>query len=153
MRYAVGCDHAGLPLKAPLVAELEARGHEIHDLGTHGPESVDYPLFAGRVACAVRDGRADMGLLLCGTGLGMAIAANRVEGVRAVAVSEPFSARMARAHNDANVLCMGARVVGPGAAVEILGVWMDQVFEGGRHQRRVDMMMNPEDCGDEGTRP
>lgn len=153
MRYAVGCDHAGLPLKAPLVTELEARGHSVHDMGTHGPESVDYPLFAARVACAVRDGSADMGLLLCGTGLGMAVAANRFERVRAVTVSEPFSARMARAHNDANVLCMGARVVGAGAAVEILRVWLEQDFEGGRHQRRVDMMMDPAGCSDDEARP
>lgn len=153
MRYAVGCDHAGLPLKDLLVTELEARGHTVDDLGTHGPESVDYPLFAVRVARAVRDRRAEMGLLLCGTGLGMAIAANRVDAVRAVTVSEPFSARMARAHNDANVLCLGARVVGPGAAVEILRTWLDQDFEGGRHQRRVDMMMmRPDGCIDnEGT--
>ncbi|HZK48182.1 MAG TPA: ribose 5-phosphate isomerase B [Thermoleophilia bacterium] len=144
MRYAVGCDHAGLPLKAPLVAELERQGHEITDFGTDGPESVDYPLFAARVARAARDGDADMGLLLCGTGLGMAMTANRFRGVRAASVSESFSARMARAHNDANVLCMGARVVGPGAAVEILKAWLEQGFEGGRHQRRVDMVMHPD---------
>ncbi|HZK48382.1 MAG TPA: ribose 5-phosphate isomerase B [Thermoleophilia bacterium] len=144
MRYAVGCDHAGLPLKAPLVAELERQGHEITDFGTDGPESVDYPLFAARVARAVRDGDADRGLLLCGTGLGMAMTANRFRGVRAASVSESFSARMARAHNDANVLCMGGRVVGPGAAIEILRTWLEQGFEGGRHQRRVDMVMHPD---------
>lgn len=142
MRYAVGCDHAGLPLKAPLVAELEFQGHEIIDFGTDGPESVDYPTFAAQVARAVREGQVDMGLLLCGTGVGMAMTANRVRGVRAASVGDSFSARMARAHNDANVLCMGARVVGPGAAVEILQTWLGQEFEGGRHQRRVDMMMS-----------
>lgn len=143
MRYAVGCDHAGLPLKAPLVAELVRQGHEVTDFGTDGPESVDYPRFAARVARAVSSGDADMGLLLCGTGVGMALTANRFRGIRAASVSESFSARMARAHNDANILCMGARVLGPGAAVEILQVWLQQGFEGGRHRRRVDQMMDP----------
>ncbi len=141
MRYAVGCDHAGLPLKASLVNELLSGGHEVLDLGTDGPESVDYPTYAAAVARAIQAGDADMGLLLCGTGLGMALTANRFPAVRAVTVSEPFSARMARQHNDANVLCMGARVVGPGTAAEILRAWLDEEFEGGRHQRRVDMMM------------
>ncbi len=142
MRYAVGCDHAGLALKAPLVAELERHGHEVIDFGTDSLESVDYPRFAALVAGAVSGGEADMGLLLCGTGVGMAMAANRTPGVRAASVSEPFSARMARAHNDANVLCMGARVVGLGVAVEILQAWLLQEFEGGRHRHRVAMMMD-----------
>lgn len=141
MRYAVGCDHAGLPLKASLVAELEARGHVVLDLGTDSAESVDYPLYATAVSRAVKAGEADNGLLLCGTGLGMALTANRFAGIRAVTVSEPFSARMARRHNDANVLCMGARVVGAGTALEILAAWLGEEFEGGRHQRRVDMIM------------
>lgn len=144
MRYVVGCDHAGLPLKAPLIAELEMRGHEVNNIGTDSADGVDYPRYAAAAAAAVRDGQADRGILICGTGLGMALTANRFDGVRAVTVSEPFSARMARAHNDANVLCIGARVVGPGLAVEILGAWLDQEFEGGRHQARVDMMMRPE---------
>ncbi len=142
MRYAVGCDHAGLALKAPLVAELERHGHEVIDFGTNGLESVDYPRYAALVAGAVGGGEAEMGLLLCGTGVGMAMTANRTPGVRAACVSEPFSARMARAHNDANVLCMGARVVGLGIAVEILQAWLLQEFEGGRHRHRVAMMMN-----------
>lgn len=141
MRYAVGCDHAGLPLKASLVDELLAGGHEVLDLGTDGPESVDYPTYAAAVARAIQAGEADMGLLLCGTGLGMALTANRFATIRAVTVSDPFSARMARQHNDANVLCMGARVVGPGTAAEILRAWLVEEFEGGRHQRRVDMIM------------
>lgn len=141
MRYAVGCDHAGLPLKASLLAELQGRGHAVLDLGTDDPEPVDYPAYAAAVARAIEAGEADMGLLLCGTGLGMALTANRFPSIRAVTVSEPFSARMARQHNDANVLCMGARVVGPGAAAEILRAWLDQEFEGGRHRRRVDMIM------------
>jgi ribose 5-phosphate isomerase B len=141
MRYAVGCDHAGLPLKAPLVNELAGQGHEVLDVGTDGPESVDYPVYAIAVAQAIEAGDADKGLLLCGTGLGMALTANRFRAIRAVAVSEAFSARMARLHNDANVICMGARVVGPGAAVDILRAWLAEEFEGGRHQRRVDLIM------------
>ena len=146
MRYAVGCDHAGYPLKEPLVAELEARGHDVIDLGTSGFASVDYPLFAIRVGQMIVGGRADRGLLLCGTGLGMAMTANKLDGIRAAAVSDSFSARMARAHNDANVLCMGARVVGPGMAVDILRAWLDTEFEGGRHQRRVEMIMDVAAC-------
>jgi ribose 5-phosphate isomerase B len=141
MRYAVACDHAGLPLKAILVAELQAHGHRVEDFGTTGEESVDYPIFAVKVARAVGAGTADMGLLICGTGTGMALTANRAAAVRAVAVSECFSARMAREHNDANILCMGARVVGPGVAVEILRSWLAAEFQGGRHARRVEMIM------------
>lgn len=141
MRYAVACDHAGLPLKPVLVAELEANGHEVRDLGTTTTESVDYPLYAVKVARAVEAGEADMGLLICGTGTGMALTANKAAAVRAVAVSECFSARMAREHNDANILCLGARVLGPGAAVEILRTWLSADFQGGRHARRVQMIM------------
>ena len=141
MRYAVACDHAGLPLKAVLVAELELQGHEVVDFGTDTPDSVDYPLYAAKVAHAVEDGRADMGLLICGTGTGMALTANKAAAVRAVSVSECFSARMAREHNDANILCLGARVLGSGAAVEILRTWLDADFVGGRHVRRVNMIM------------
>ncbi len=141
MHYAVACDHAGLSLKAVLVAELEAQGHRVTDFGTNTPASVDYPDYAIRVAREVKAGGADMGLLICGTGLGMALAANRAAAVRAVTVSESFSARMAREHSNANILCLGARVVGPGAAVEILRTWLSSEFQGGRHQRRVDMIM------------
>ncbi|MBC7294026.1 MAG: ribose 5-phosphate isomerase B [Thermoleophilia bacterium] len=140
MRYAVGCDHAGFVLKEPLVAELKAAGHEVLDMGTNGPESVDFPVFAGRVAEAIGRGEADMGLLICGTGLGMAITANRYPGIRAVSLSDVFSARMARRHNDANVLCLGARVLGVGAAIEVLRAWLEEEFEGGRHARRLEMM-------------
>lgn len=146
MRYAVGCDHAGLPLKTPLVAELQAWGHEVIDFGTDSPRSVDYPVFAAKVARALGAGEAEMGLLLCGTGLGMAITANKFPGIRAVAVSEAFSARMARNHNDANVLCLGARVLGVGAALDVLRAWLGETFEGGRHQRRVNMIMEAPEC-------
>ncbi|NLE73643.1 MAG: ribose 5-phosphate isomerase B [Actinobacteria bacterium] len=144
MRYVVACDHAGLPLKGILMEELEAQDHRVEDLGTMTEESVDYPLFAVKVARAIEAGTADMGLLLCGTGIGMALAANRAAPVRAVTVSDCFSARMAREHNDANILCMGARVVGPGVAVDILRSWLAAEFQGGRHTRRVQMIMEAE---------
>ena len=141
MRYAVACDHAGLPLKPVLVAELQAQRHLVQDYGTDSAEPVDYPLYAAKVARAVEEGRADMGLLICGTGTGMALAANKAAAIRAVSVSDCFSARMAREHNDANILCLGARVLGPGAAVEVLRAWLAADFQGGRHARRVEMIM------------
>jgi ribose 5-phosphate isomerase B len=140
MRYAVGCDHAGFVLKEVLVGELHSQGHEVLDLGTHGPESVDYPEYAAKVARSLQTGEADRGLLICGTGLGMGISANKFAGIRAATVSEAYSARMARRHTDANVLCLGARVLGPGAALDVLSAWLQEEFEGGRHQRRVDMI-------------
>jgi ribose 5-phosphate isomerase B len=140
MRYAVGCDHAGFPLKEPLIEELRAQGHEVLDMGTDGLESVDYPLFASRVARAIQSGEADAGLLVCGTGLGMGISANKFRGIRAAIVSDEYSARMARRHTNCNVLCVGARVLGPGAAVDVLRAWNAETYEGGRHQRRVDMI-------------
>jgi ribose 5-phosphate isomerase B len=140
MRYAVGCDHAGFVLKEVLVGELQSQGHEVLDLGTHGPESVDYPEYAAKVARSLQTGEAGRGLLICGTGLGMGISANKFAGIRAATVSEAYSARMARRHTDANVLCLGARVLGPGAALDVLRAWLQEDFEGGRHQRRVDMI-------------
>lgn len=138
MRFAIGCDHAGLSLKATLAERLQQRGHTVQDLGTDGPASCDYADFAGAVARAVSQGQADQGLLVCGTGIGMSIAANKVPGVRAAVLSDTFSARSTRQHNDANVLCLGERVVGAGLALDILDAWLDASFEGGRHQRRVD---------------
>jgi ribose 5-phosphate isomerase B len=140
MRYAFGCDHAGFVLKEILVGELHSQGHEVLDLGTDGPESVDYPEYAAKVAHSLQTGEADRGLLICGTGLGMGISANKFAGIRAATVSEAYSARMARRHTDANVLCLGARVLGPGAALDVLCAWLQEDFEGGRHQRRVDMI-------------
>jgi ribose 5-phosphate isomerase B len=140
MRYAIGSDHAGLPLKSPLAAQLRAHGHDVVDLGTHAEGSCDYPLYAEAVAKMVCEGEAEAGLLLCGTGLGMAVTANKLPGVRAVTVSDEFSARMARAHNDANVLCLGARVVDEERARRILAVWLGTGFEEGRHRRRVELI-------------
>ena len=136
-RVAVGADHAGVDLKDALAASLRGRGFEVHDCGTSGHDSVDYPDFAHAVCEDVAAGRSELGLLVCGTGLGMSMAANRHRGVRAALCAEPYSARMTRMHNDANVLCLGARVVGVGLAEEILDVFLATAFEGGRHARRV----------------
>lgn len=136
-RIVVGSDHAGFGLKGHLLAALEARGYEVEHVGTTTTDSVDYPDFAHRVAAAVASGESPVGLLVCGSGVGMCISANKHRGVRAVVCSEPYSARMARLHNDANVLCLGERVVGAGVAEEILFAFLDAEFEGGRHARRV----------------
>lgn len=135
--YAIAADHAGFRLKAQLKAHLESRGIEVRDFGVDGTESVDYPDYAHPVAAAVASGEVAFGLLCCGTGVGMSMAANKYPSVRAVVCSDVFSAAMARAHNDANVLCLGERVVGIGLAVQILDRFVDGEFEGGRHQRRV----------------
>ena len=140
MRYGFGCDHAGFELKAALSKELVAAGHEVVDMGTDSAESTDFTLYANRVAQAVSSGELDMAVLVCGTGLGMAVAASRYPNIRAVSLSDCFSARMARRHNDANILCLGARVLGAGAAVEVLRAWLSEGFEGGRHVQRLEMM-------------
>jgi len=138
MKVAVGADHAGYRMKDELAALLRKMGHTVLDFGTNSPESVDYPDIALEVARAVADGRADRGLLVCGTGIGTCIVANKVRGVRAALCHDTFSARATRRHNDTNVLCLGARVIGPGLAAEILTTWMEAAFEaGGRHERRV----------------
>ncbi len=136
----VACDHAGLPLKEELVTALRDGGREVEDLGTYDLTSVDYPDYAHRASALVREGKHRFALLICGSGVGMAIAANKHQGIRAVVCSEPYSAAMARRHNDANVLCMGARVVGGGLGLEILEAFLAQDFEGGRHVRRVDKL-------------
>ncbi|MGB3974929.1 MAG: ribose 5-phosphate isomerase B [bacterium] len=138
MRVAIGCDHAGYILKPMIVRYLISKNVEVLDQGTDSLESVDYPDYAEKVAVAVADGLADYGILICGTGLGMAISANKVPGVRAVTVTEPFSAEMARAHNDANVLTMGSRVIGTDLAIRITEVFISTLFEGGRHSKRLD---------------
>ncbi len=135
--FGVASDHAGLELKRVLIKELEQRGFSVRDFGTHTTDSCDYPDFAHALARALERGELERGLLVCGTGVGMSIAANRHRAVRAVACSESFSARMARQHNDANVLCLGARVLGVGAAIEVLAAFLGAEFEGGRHAQRV----------------
>ncbi len=138
MRIAAGSDHAGLALKQVLIAFLLERGHTVDDQGTETLDSCDYPDFAAKVGAAVTGSQADWGLLVCGTGIGMAMAVNKIDGIRAAVVSDTFSARATRLHNDANVLCLGERVVGTGLAREILAAWLDAEYEGGRHQRRID---------------
>lgn len=145
MRIHIGADHAGFELKEQVRRTLDDLGHEVVDVGTHGEESVDYPDYASAVAHAVADGEADFGVLVCGTGLGMAIAANKVPGVRAVQISDPGMARMARLHNDANVVTLPGRHIGPEVAAEIVGAFIGTAFEGGRHQRRVDKIGAIED--------
>lgn len=138
MKILLGADHGGVQLKNEIAGWLKEAGHEVQDLGTNGTESVDYPDYAKAVAGKIVDGAAQRGILVCGTGQGMAMTANRIPGIRAAVVSDVFSARMSRAHNDANVLCLGQRVVGAGLAREIVEVWLSTAFEGGRHERRVE---------------
>ena len=139
MKIAIGCDHGGISLKAEIVSLLQEMGHTVDDKGCFSTESVDYPDFAKAVCLQVQNGSCERGILICGTGVGMSMAANRFEGIRAALGNELFTARMSREHNDANVLCLGARVIGPGLAVEIVRVWVSTEFAGGRHQRRIDM--------------
>lgn len=137
MRIAIGADHGGFWLKERVRAFLEGEGHEVHDFGTHSEASVDYPDISGKVAQAVAGGAFDCGILICGTGIGMSIAANKVRGVRAAVCHEAYTARMARAHNNANILCMGGRVLGEGVALDVVRTFLATPFEGGRHARRV----------------
>jgi ribose 5-phosphate isomerase B len=138
---ALGADHAGFPLKQDLKAWLTARGHQVLDFGTDSPDAVDYPDFAARVAEAVGAGTAERGVLVCGTGIGMAIAANKVAGVRAAPCADPDAARLSREHNDANILTLGARVVEGTMATAVLETWLATDFAGGRHVRRVAKLM------------
>ncbi len=134
----IASDHAGVELKATLAEVIRAGGREVRDLGPADTASVDYPDFAHRVADAMVSGEADMGVLICGTGIGMSLSANRHRGVRAALCHDAFTAEMARRHNDANVLCIGARATGPGVAEQMVRIFLDTAFEGGRHQRRVE---------------
>ncbi|HVM00210.1 MAG TPA: ribose 5-phosphate isomerase B [Egibacteraceae bacterium] len=140
MRIAIGSDHAGYPLKRHLVTVLGELGHDVADHGTDSTESVDYPPICAAVGRAVVEGAADRGIVLGGSGQGEQIAANKVPGVRAALCHDLYTARMSRAHNDANVLAMGGRIVADGLAEEIVGVWLATDFEGGRHQRRIDQI-------------
>jgi ribose 5-phosphate isomerase B len=137
---ALGADHAGLPLKEVVKAWLSGRGHEVLDVGTHTADSVDYPDYAALVADALLEGTAQRGILVCGTGIGMAIAANKVPGVRAASCADTYTARMAREHNDTNVLALGARITGNEDAIEIVRVWLETAFAGARHARRVEKL-------------
>lgn len=141
---ATASDHAGFELRNALEDHLRGRGISVRSLGTERKERCDYPDYAEKVARAVAAGEVDLGLLVCGTGIGMSMAANKVHGVRAAVVSDTFSARATRAHNDCNVLCLGERVVGVGLAQDIVDAYLSASFEGGRHQGRVQKMMDLE---------
>lgn len=143
-RIAIGADHAGYTLKQHLIEVLTNQGHDVVDLGTHSLESCDYPPICANVGRHVRDGKADLGIVLGGSGQGEQLAANKVHGVRAALCNDLYTARMARSHNNANVLSMGARVVGEGLAEEILATFLSTEFEGGRHERRVAMLADIE---------
>ena len=147
MRIAIGSDHAGYRLKEHCKVVLKAAGHELEDFGTHSEESVDYPPICAAVARAVAAGDADRGVVLGGSGQGEQIAANKVAGVRAALCNDPHTARLAREHNDANVLSMGGRIVADALATEILDVWLQTPFEGGRHQRRIEQIADIERGG------
>lgn len=144
---AIGSDHAGFNLKESLIKDLKADGYELEDFGTFSLESVDYPDIAREVAEAVASGRFEKGILVCGTGVGVAMTANKVKGIRACVCSETFSARMSREHNNANIIALGARVVGPGLALDIVKTFLQTPFEyGSRHEKRVDKINALDEC-------
>lgn len=140
---AIGCDHGGYALKCEVMKHLTERGIEFKDFGCDG-ETVDYPDIAEKVCETISEGKAERGILICGTGIGMSMAANRIKGIRAALCGDCYSARLTRLHNDANVLCMGARVIGAGLALQIVDEFLDTGFEGGRHAKRVEKIMKLE---------
>ncbi|OAG26967.1 ribose 5-phosphate isomerase B [Thermodesulfatator autotrophicus] len=140
MKIALGSDHAGFELKEKIKTFLEELGHEILDLGCYSKDSVDYPEFGAKVARAILNGEAERGILICGTGIGMSMVANRFHGIRAALCHELFTAKMARLHNDANILVLGGRVIGDALAFEMVKVFIDTPFEGGRHERRIKLI-------------
>jgi len=143
-RIAIASDHAAYAMKAELANWLREQGHDVLDLGTNGPDSVDYPDYGYRLAGAIEDGSADTGVVLCGSGIGISIAVNRNHAARCALVSEPLSASLARQHNDANVIALGARLIGIEMAKECVTAFLDTDFLGERHQRRVDKLSHPE---------
>lgn len=146
MRVALGADHGGYELKEAIRTHLETQGLDVLDLGTNSTDSVDYPKYGFAVGNAIIKGEADLGIAVCGTGLGISIAANKISGIRAVVCTETFSARMAREHNNANVLTLGGRVIGVGLALDIVDIFLKTEFAGGRHARRVNLISDIE-CG------
>lgn len=145
MKIAIGNDHTAVEMKCAIQAFLEELGHEVVDLGTNSSESCDYPVYGEKVGRVVAGKEADLGIAICGTGVGISLAANKVKGIRACVCSEPYTAKLSRMHNDSNVLAFGSRVIGIEMAKMIVGEWLNAVYEGGRHQRRVDMVMEIED--------
>lgn len=140
IKIAIGSDHGGFEYKASIIKALQDKGYDVVDMGTYSSESCDYPIIAKKVARAVAKGDFEKGILVCGTGIGMSMAANKVKGIRAAVCGDTFSARATRAHNNANILCLGQRVVGEGLALDIVDIWLTTKFEGGRHERRVNMI-------------
>ena len=142
MKIAIGCDHGALALKNKMVAHLTAKGHEVKDFGTYTPDSCDYPEFAAAAAKAVAAGECEKGIVLCTTGIGVSITANKIDGIRCALLSDVWSAKMTRLHNDTNMMALGAGIVGENLALEIVDTWVGTEFSGDeRHQRRIDMMM------------
>lgn len=141
---AIGSDHGGIHLKGEVMKYLDEHGLEYKDFGTYSEDSCDYPVYGEAVARAVASGEYDKGILICGTGIGISIAANKVKGIRAALCSDCFSAEMTRMHNDANILAMGERVLGPGLALKIVDIFLNTPFEGGRHAKRVDLITSLE---------
>ncbi len=144
MTIVIGCDHGGLEHKNAIKEHLENRGFTVTDCGIYEQKSVNYPEIAEKVALEITSGKAELGILVCGTGIGMSLAANKIKGIRAAAVSEHFSAKYTRLHNNSNILCLGGRVIGVGTALELVDLFVDTEFEGGRHQTRVDMITDIE---------
>lgn len=140
MKVAVGCDHGGFLLKDAVISTLEELGAQVVDFGTYSTESVDYPVYGKKVADAVASGECDLGVVMCGTGIGISIAANKVKGIRAAVVTNEFMAEMTRRHNNANVIALGGRVINPEEAKVLVKAWYTAQFEGGRHQKRIDMI-------------
>ena len=140
MKIAVGCDNGGLEHKNAIAEHLKSEGFEVEDFGIYENKSVDYPEIALKVANSIKNGENELGILVCGTGIGMSLAANKVNGIRAAACSEHFSAKYTRLHNNSNILCLGGRVIGIGTALELCDIFVNTEFEGGRHQRRIDMI-------------
>ena len=140
MKVAVGCDHGGFVLKDAVIGTLEELGAQVVDFGTYSTESVDYPVYGKKVADAVASGECDLGVVMCGTGIGISIAANKVKGIRAAVVTNEFMAEMTRRHNNANVIALGGRVITPEEAKVLVKAWYTAQFEGGRHQKRIDMI-------------
>lgn len=141
MRIGIGCDHAGLALKKEVICLIEGMGHVVEDMGAHEEVSVDYPDYARAVCEAVMAGTVHKGVLICGTGIGMSIAANKISGIRAALCHDTYSARATREHNDSNVLCMGQRVIGPGLAREIVKTWLEGEYAAGKHMARIGKVM------------
>ena len=140
MKVAVGCDHGGFVLKDAVISTLEELGAQVVDMGTYSTESVDYPVYGKKVADAVANGECDLGVVMCGTGIGISIAENKVKGIRAAVVTDEFMAEMTRRHNNANIIALGGRVITPEKAKSLVKAWYTAEFEGGRHQKRIDMI-------------